>query len=164
MDIKKGLDYKEYLNSSLVEYKEKQLKIEKFIKLQKNVIKKLKTVKEKIDILIFAEIYCPDCREVMAVINEIKKYADINLYIFPRKENETEMTKLFGEAKIPTLVRLNENEKIIGEPFIEFSDEFKKKLEGKSLDEMKEEIYQYRRGKYNNLIVNEIMDKILFYR
>lgn len=161
MKIENGMNYEEYLDSSLEEYKEKQLKIEGFIELEDDTIEKLKNIKNERNILVFAETYCPDSREVMAVLNEMKKYVKINLYIFPRKDNEDELKKITGYAKIPTLIKLDKNKNITGDYFIEFPDKFRDILKNKTETEIKDKIHEFRRGKYNDLILEEIINKIL---
>ncbi|BDU49693.1 thioredoxin family protein [Haliovirga abyssi] len=160
MEIKNGMDYEGYLNSSLEEYKEKQIKVSNFIKLEEKIIEKLKEIKSEKNILVFAETYCPDSREVMAVLNEMKKYVKINLYIFPRKDNEDELKKITGYAKIPTLIKLDESKKITNNYFIEFPEKFRAILKNKSETEIKNKIHQFRRGEYNHLIVEEIINKM----
>ena len=71
-------NFDDYLNFSEIEDKEKQLKIMSKIKLSDDTVKKIKNISKKIDFLIFAEPYCPDCR---AFVPFMEKFSELNPHI-----------------------------------------------------------------------------------
>ena len=52
-------DYNGYLESDLLEYREKQEKIFEKIELKQENIKKIKAIQNTVNLVVFAEIYCP---------------------------------------------------------------------------------------------------------
>lgn len=158
-------DYNSYLDSDLLEYKEKQEKIFDKISLNQKNIKKIKGINKIVNLVIFAEIYCPDCRALIPFVEKIRNLnSHINISIFPRKGNEEYLIRHTGVAKIPTVLMedLKKGDEIFVPIFEEFPLEFKKKLEGIDSEEEKEQlIYNYRTGKNNEEIEEFLINKIL---
>lgn len=158
-------DYNGYLDSDLTEYKEKQERIYGKIILDKKNIKKIKSINKIVNLVVFAELYCPDCRALIPYIEKIRDLnPNINVSIFPRKGNETFMERHTGTAKIPTVLieDLKKGDEYFLPIFIEFPDEFKSELEKLEVEEEKEElIYNYRTGKRNDEIEEFLINKIL---
>ena len=66
-------DYLKYEDNG--EYSEKQLKIMDKITLSNETIKKINSIDKEINILVVAQVYCPDCR---AIIPFIEKFSELN--------------------------------------------------------------------------------------
>jgi len=157
-------NYEGYLNSDLLEYKVKQEKIFDKIELSLETQKKIKLIKNTVNIVIFAEIYCPDCRAVVPFLEKFSRLNNnFNINIFPREGNKSYISKHSKFSYIP-LVLLEDISK--GE------DEFVNILEGSlprimsKMDnsvskEREEAIYEFRTGKNNLELENYLIDKIL---
>ncbi len=158
-------DYNGYLESDLLEYKEKQEKIFSKIELSDNNIKKIKKIHNTVNLVVFAEVYCPDCRALVPYIEKIRSLNNkINVSIFPRKGNENYLTAHSKEGKIPTV--LMEDLKKGDEIFVPILEEFPEKIKSEILSLTNEEeksnfIYEYRTGHRNNEIENYLVEKIL---
>lgn len=157
-----GIDYDKYLNSKGVSEKEKSEKIYNDIVLTEEEVKEIEAVKEKVNILAFAEVWCPDC---IVSVPALKKLNDINSLIefsvVGREGNEEylEEYKEDNKAKIPTFLIMDEEFKVKG-AFIERPKSIKE-IE-KSGDQVKiiVEKRNYRAGKYINATIKEILDII----
>ena len=158
-------DYSGYLESDLLEYKEKQEKIFSKIELDDKNIKKIKKIHNTVNLVVFAEVYCPDCRALLPYIEKIRSLnSKINVSIFPRKGNENYLTAHSKEGKIPTVVM--EDLKKGDEIFVPILEEFPEKIKNEILsltdeDEKSKLIYEYRTGHRNNEIENYLVEKIL---
>lgn len=157
-------DYNGYLDADLLEYKEKQEKIFDKIILDKKNVKKIKSINKIVNLVVFAEVYCPDCRALIPYIEKIRTLNEnINVSIFPRKGNEAFMEKHTGVARIPTVLMedLKKGDEEFVSIFEEFPIDFKKELEALELEEDKEKfVYDYRTGKRNQEIEEFLMKKI----
>lgn len=158
-------DYNGYLDSDLLEYKEKQEEIFSKIELDKKSIKKIKGIKSIVNLVIFAEIYCPDSRALIPFIEKIRVLNNhINISIFPRKGNEAFMEHYSNTPKIPTI--LMEDLKKGDENFVMIFEEFpevtKVEIESKTdeADKIKL-IYDYRTGRRNSEIESILIEGIL---
>lgn len=158
-------DYISYLDSDLAEYKEKQEKIYEKIVLDKKNVKKIKSINKIVNLIVFAELYCPDCRALIPYVEKIKSLnSHINISIFPRKGNETFMERHTGTAKIPTVLieDLKKGDETFLPIFVEFPDQIRDELEAIETEEDRESyIYNYRTGKRNSEIEEFIVKKIL---
>ncbi|MCT4564549.1 MAG: thioredoxin family protein [Maledivibacter sp.] len=125
MDIKKlydsGIAYEEFMSHDDGAYQDKILEIYNNIEIDDTLLDRINSIHKEINVLVFAEIWCPDC-----VINlpALKKICDlnkhINMKIVSRKGNEEYLNdfKVDGKAKIPTFVFLDVDFKPVG-TFIE---------------------------------------------
>ena len=155
-------DYLKYEDNG--EYSEKQLKIMDKITLSNETIKKINSIDKEINILVVAQVYCPDCR---AIIPFIEKFSELNnkiKVIYSSRDESSELLKSkTGFTKIPTLF-YNDKEKL-NLFLMEFPNvvnlAFSK--EPNNYDEIK---YNFRIGKFNKEIENikifsvEIQEKI----
>jgi len=161
INLEEGIDFQQYLNSSKGEYKKEQLEIYNQVNLADNTKEVISKITEKIAIIIFAEIYCPDCRILLPYLEKMKELNNnICTYIFPRRGYEEIMEEYIGVARIPTILRFDNNNQLIGQ-FIEFPKVFKKRLEGIGEEKKKELIKGYRGGADNSLIEQEILEEII---
>lgn len=158
-------DYNSYLDSDLLEYKEKQEKIFEKISLSKENIEKIEGINKIVNLVIFAEIYCPDCRALIPFVEKIRNLnSHINISIFPRKGNEEYLIKHTGVARIPTVLMedLQKGDEIFVPIFEEFPSNIRKQLDYLEYPSEKEKlIYDYRTGKNNREIEDFLVKKIL---
>ena len=158
-------DYKSYLDSDLLEYKEKQEMIFEKISLNQNNIKKIKGINKIVNLVIFAEIYCPDCRALIPFVEKIRNLnSHINISIFPRKGNEEFLIKHTGIARIPTVLMedLKKGDEFFVPIFEEFPSNVREQLDLLEYPSEKEKLsYDYRTGKNNEEIEEFLVNKIL---
>lgn len=164
LKLEEAWDYNEYLISSLKEYHLKQDEIYEKISLTEEVIEKVKEIRINTNIIVFAEIYCPDSRIVLPLVEKMRQINDrLNVYIFPRAGNEKYMELHTEHSKIPSImvedIGLPEDELIL--IYEEFLPSFKKDLELSAETERGNLISKYRTGNYNNEIQNYLIHEIL---
>jgi hypothetical protein len=164
LKFEEAWDYNEYLISSLKEYHVKQSKIYDKISLDPDVINKIKELRINTNIIVFAEIHCPDSRVVIPILEKMRLENDkINLYIFPRTGNEKYMELHTENSKMPSImiedIGLGEDELVL--IYEEFLPSFKKTVESSEADKKEDLIYQYRTGSHNNEIQHFLIDEIL---
>lgn len=121
MDIyKSGISFSDFVNQDTYAYKEKTLQIYEKLEFNKSLIDKIKSVTKKINILICAEIWCPDCMINVPVIEKMRTYnTNIDLSIVGREGNEAFFVRENNDkVKIPTFIVYDENFRELGR-FIE---------------------------------------------
>lgn len=154
-----GKDYKSYLQGSKDEHRKIQESIFEKITLSEEGIKKIKEIDRKIKLLVFAEVYCPDCRVFIPFIEKIRaENENIKVEIVKRSGNEDEMEKKYGLTRIPSAVKIENGEKRV--IYEEFPETLKEKIKDKNGMEKIELITHYRMGKFNIEIEKELIEKI----
>ncbi len=113
----KGISFEEFMSLDDGAYIDKILDIYNNIQVNDELLSKIKSIHKKINVLVFAEIWCPDC-----VINipALKKISDLNkaieMKIVSREGNEEYLNeyKVDGKTKTPTFIFMDENFKVLG--------------------------------------------------
>lgn len=158
-------DYDSYLESDLAEYKEKQEKIFERINLHEDTVKKLEEINSIVNIVVFAEIYCPDCRALIPYLEKFaRKNEKININIFPRKGNEKYVERHSKESKIPLVLveDFQKGEEEFETIFEEVLPSVKKELdENKDILEKERIVYEFRTGKRNEELEKYLMERII---
>jgi len=142
---------------------EKLLKIYEQIQLDEEFINKIKLIHKNIYILVFAELWCPDC-----IINlpAIKKISEVNpnitFRILPRDgyEQYMEPYKIGGKPKIPTCVIFNDKFEEIG-AFIEYPKILRDIVNKGNQVEVIVAKRKYHKGEYVVDTIKEIFDLIM---
>ena len=152
--------FKEYLEfSNSIEYKEKQVEIFNKIILSDKSIQKLQSIDYPISLLIFSEPYCPDCRAVTPFFEKCAKVNDnIKIEYLSREENFSTLSQLNKDARIPSVFYFKNSSFHI---FISEFPNFIKKLMTEDPDMYDEIKYDFRTGKYNIQIEEEIINFIV---
>lgn len=166
MDIRKlydsGIAFEEFISQDDGSYKEKILEIYNSIEVDSDLLNKINSIHKDINVLVFAEIWCPDC-----VINlpALKKICDINssikMKIVPREGNEEylEDYKIDGKAKIPTFVFMDADFKVLG-AFVEITEIIKEIVaKGNQVDIIVAK-RKYRKGEFTNETIKDILEII----
>ncbi len=158
-------DYTGYLNSDLAEYRIKQEKIYNKIELKKENIEKIKNIKSIINVVVFAEIYCSDCRALVPFVEKISRLNErINLNIFPREGNEKYLEIHSEASKIPLVLveDIQKGEDEFVNIFEERLPSVNEKLEEIESDSEKDElIYKWRTGKFNEELEKYLVKRIM---
>lgn len=163
MDINKlfnsGISFEEFMSHDDGAYIDKMLDIYNNIEADDEILAKINSIHRKIKVLVFAEIWCPDC-----VINvpALKKICDINenikMKIVSREGNEEYLNdyKIDGKVKIPTFLFMDEDFKGIG-TFIEIPDLVKKIVaKGNQVDIIVAK-RKYRKGEFTKETIKDIL-------
>lgn len=160
--FKNGISFTELLNKSDEPYRNKCEEIMNNIKIDESIINKIKSITKKINILAFAELWCPDCQINLPAIYTISENNNnVEFKIVPREGNENlmERYKLDGKVKIPTLVIMDEDFNEIGY-FIEVPNIVRDVVNRGNQVEIIVTKREYRNGKYITNTIEEVLDII----
>lgn len=158
----KGVDFQEFISQDNDTNGQTVVDIYNSIRLDDDLIKSIKSIDKKINILGFAEIWCPDCIINVPAINKaIENNSNFDLKIVPREGNETcmEKYKLDGKIRIPTFVVLDDNFNELG-VFVETPMTFKKVIKNSNEPEMIVAKRKYKKGDYILDTIEEVLQII----
>ena len=157
MDLSQGLSFNEYLRKSTEEQRKAQEEMYERVQLSESAKEAVKQINEPINIMFFSEGYCPDCIVAMPFIKRVaEENKNINVKIFPRKGNEENLEGFVGTARIPTILVFNKDMEPKG-AYVEFPKVLIEQMARLSIEEQKSLISEYRQGKYNKLIEEELL-------
>lgn len=166
MDIKglyeSGISYNEFIKQENGDYEDKITSIYDSINVEDTLEKKIKSIEGQYKILVFGELWCPDC-----VINvpALKKITELNenieMSIVSRKGNEEylEDFTINGKAKIPTFLIYDEKFGYKNN-FIEQPTIIKNIMQKGDQVEIIVSKRKYRKGEYCIDTLKEIIDKL----
>lgn len=160
--FKSGTSFEGFLNKDKDIDRQKTLEIYNNISLEEDLIQKIKEIDEPIFILVFAEIWCPDCMINVPALQKIKDInSNIEISILPREGNESyiEAYKIGGKAKIPTFIILDANYKEKG-AFIENPKTVKDIVDKGNEVEITVAKRKYKKGEYITDTILEVLDII----
>lgn len=160
---KKGVTFDEFVNQDTDAYKEKTLQILEKIDFNEEQKKKIKLIDKKINVLICAEMWCPDCMINVPVIEKMKLLNDnINISIVGKEGNEEVFKKYAPEEniKIPTFVFHDENFEEMGS-IVEYPKKIAQILSDGNQARRIVAMRKYRKGEYANETLNDILDILL---
>lgn len=151
-------DFKNYLEYSEQEHKEKQLKIMDKITISEDTADQIKKINKKLEFLIFAEPYCPDCRSFVPFM---EKFAEINPNIkvdyLSRTNNMELLSSLSKEARIPSMFYHIKDKYYIA--YLELPKFVWDRInKGEDSNELR---YNYRTGVYNKELEKELLEIVL---
>lgn len=147
------LSYEEYIKNATIEDREFIDTVDKKNNVSRDIAEKIKSIKKSVDLLVFAEAYCKDCAVVLSFLSKMEKLNEnINIKILPRKGNENILKEYNKDQRIPTIINLTDNKKSI---FSEFPSIVKKEILN-NISEKNKIISEFRSGKYNDYVQNEL--------
>ncbi|WP_069651033.1 thioredoxin family protein [Caloranaerobacter ferrireducens] len=159
----KGVSFDEFVNKDKDTYREKTLEILNKIKLNDDLINKVKSIDKKIKVLVCAEIWCPDCMINVPVLEKIRQYNDnIDISIVEKDGNEDFFIKYSEEdrVKIPTFVFFDENFKELGS-FVEHPKKIKDIISKGNQPNIIVAMRKYRKGEYAEETLKDILEILL---
>ncbi|AMD95067.1 thioredoxin family protein [Leptotrichia sp. oral taxon 847] len=155
--------FEDYLKFGVTEEQEdkKQLRIIEKVQLSEKTKKVIESIDKVIEIVAVAQVYCPDCR---AAITFLKKFSDLNDKIKVDYRNRETGAEFFpnlkeGESiKIPSLfVKKGKNYELF---WNEFPKAVREEMD-KNPDDFENLKYNYRIGKFNEKIEEELVKYFL---
>ena len=142
--------FEDYLKYEVTEEQEdkKQLRIIEKVQLSEKTVKAIKNIEKEIEIVAIAQVYCPDCR---AAVTFLKKFSDLNDKIKIDYRNRKTGAEFFPNLKEGEKYELfwNEFPKVVREEMEKNPDNF---------EDLK---YNYRIGKFNDKIEEELVKYFL---
>ncbi|MTI48417.1 thioredoxin family protein [Sporosalibacterium faouarense] len=167
MDInglfKTGVSFDEFVNQDTDAYKEKTLQILDKIDFTEEEEEKIKSIDENINVLICAEMWCPDCMINVPVIEKMRLLNDfINISIVEKEGNEEFFKKYSPEenVKIPTFVFYDSEFNEIGS-IVEHPRQVKQILSENNQPKRIVAMRKYRKGEYASYTLNDVLEIIL---
>lgn len=160
IDLSLGLNFEGYLNKNNEEERNKLLSSYERTVLSKEIIEHVKTIDKKVNIVVFSEGYCPDCIVTLPFIKRMKELNDnLKVYYFGMKGNKELLEEYTGTARIPTVMTFTEDMEPKG-AYVEVPKVIAEKMAKVPSDKQKELVLEYRQGKYNDLIEQELLEII----
>ena len=158
IDFEKGYSLEEYFTKGYEEERDRQRRACERTVYSEAFEDAVKKVKKTVMLAAFAEIYCPDTVVVMPFV---KRMTDLNplvrLGVFERDPYMKEMEAMTGTARIPTLLFFDEEMNLRGK-YVELPDGLKDKMKDADPGERSAMGLDYRRGKYNALIQEQLAE------
>lgn len=157
LNLDKGLSFEQYIKKGNDLQTEALLNVYKGTKLSSSTKEKLNDLNQVVNVVVFSESYCPDCTVTVPFVKRIQEQNDnIKLFFFDRKGNEEIMEELTGDARIPTVVTFTEDMEPKG-AYVEIPKAVLERLVEIGHEKQNELIQQYRSGKYNTYIEEDLV-------
>lgn len=159
LNFNKGISYEEYISSATDEEYQIIQRYEKQCKLFEKGIEEILCVDNVINVAVFSITRCQDAATAIPFLMKLSDLNNkINIKFFYREGNEELLYDLSGEKRIPTMLVLNEENKVIRK-FIEFPQYVDELIQKNPAD--KENIVKdYRSGKYNRYLQEDLIKLI----
>lgn len=155
-----GISFEKFVNLDDDSYMEKTLKIYKNINIDKDLVKRVKNINEEINVLICAEMWCPDCMINVPVVEKMRQInKNIKLSILEKDSNEEYFRQYNSDenVKIPTFVFFDSNFNVIGS-FVERPN-YVKKIQNSDNQPLKiVTMRKYKKGEYTNETLKDILN------
>ena len=161
INLSNGLTFEQYLEKSKKEYGDIQIEAYNSTNLSLNTKKSLQNSTSTVNVAVFSEGYCPDCIVTLPFIKRMAEVnKNINLYFFPKTGYESFLEEFTGEARIPTIITFDCEMNPKG-AYVEFPKQLLEKMIPLKIEEKKDLVNDYRQGKYNSIIEEELLGIIL---
>lgn len=161
IDLTKSSTFEEYLEQSKENYGDVQLKAYNSTNLSLVTKESLKNLTSAIHVAIFSEGYCPDCIVTLPFIKRMaEENKNINLYCFPKDGYVEFLEEYTGDSRIPTIITFD-NEMNPKGAYVEFPKELLDMMGSLKIEEKKNMVNDYRQGKYNSIIEQELLDILI---
>lgn len=160
INLSDALDFQGYLGKNKDDEREKLILAYEKTQLSKETVDAVKAIDTKVNIVVFSEGYCPDC---IVTLPFVKRMQDINenlkVYYYGMQGNKELLEEYTGTSRIPTVMTFTEDMEPKG-AYIEVPKIISEKMARVPSEKQKELVQEYRQGKYNDLIEQELLDII----
>ena len=161
IDLSKGSTFEEYLEQSKLKYGDIQLTTYNSTNLSSSTKGVLQNLTSTVNVEVFSEGYCPDCIVTLPFTKRMaEENKNIKLYFFPKTGYEGFLEECTGDTRIPTIITFDEEMNPKG-AYVEFPKKLIGKMIPLKIEEKKALVDDYRQGKYNSIIEEELLDILL---
>ncbi|MBZ9685118.1 thioredoxin family protein [Clostridium estertheticum] len=161
INLSNGITFEEYLEKSKLDYGDIQLITYNSTTLSSGTKESLRDLTSIVNVAVFSEGYCPDCIVTLPFIKRMaQENKKINVYCFPKSGYENFLEEYTGATRIPTIITFDSEMNPKG-AYVEFPKELFEKMIPLKIEEKKILVNDYRLGKYNSIIEQELLDIIL---
>lgn len=158
IDLTKGLTFEQYLNKNSESERNKVLEAYEKTELSKEAIETVKSINNKVNVVVFSEGYCPDCVVTLPFIKRMENLNEnIKVYLFGMDGNRELLEEYTGTARIPTVMTFTESMEPKG-AYIEVPKVIAEKMAKLTSEKQRELVIEYREGKHNKLVEQELLD------
>jgi thiol-disulfide isomerase/thioredoxin len=160
IDLSKALDFDGYLNKNNEE--ERQNLVEAYEKtvLSNKIVDAVKAIDKEVNIVVFSEGYCPDCIVTLPFVKRMQNLNEnLKVYYLGMKGNKELLEEYTGTSRIPTVMTFTKDMEPKG-VYIEVPKVIAEKMAQMPSDKQRELVIEYRQGKYNELIEEELLEII----
>jgi thiol-disulfide isomerase/thioredoxin len=160
IDLSKTLDFDGYLNKNNEE--ERQNLVEAYEKtvLSNKIVDAVKAIDKEVNIVVFSEGYCPDCIVTLPFVKRMQNLNEnLKVYYLGMKGNKELLEEYTGTSRIPTVMTFTKDMEPKG-VYIEVPKVIAEKMAKMPSDKQRELVIEYRQGKYNELIEEELLEII----
>lgn len=159
--LPEGLTFEQYIQKTSEEQRIAQERAYIKTVLSGEVCEKVKGMKSNVNVIAFSEGYCPDCIVTLPFLKKMEELnSNIKVRILPMKGNEEMLKEFVGTTRIPTVLAFDSNMEPKG-AYVEFPQVLSEMMVKLNIEERKELIKEYREGKYNHLIEEQLSNIIL---
>lgn len=156
----KLMNYEEYINRA----KEEELIFINELydqgQLLENGLREIINIDRPVKLLVITSTMCRDSATIIPFLIKLSQFnQNISVNFLLKKENEDLLNKLCGELNVPAIMVLDSDNSVIRK-FIEFPKGVKEILIKNSTEKTKELIEEMRKGKYNELIQEDLIKLI----
>ena len=156
IDFTKGYSFDEYLEKGYEEERDRQRRACSRAVFSQAFEDAVRSVNRPLKLAAFAEIYCPDSVVTMSFVRRMTELnPKIELAVFPRSPFEKELEALTGSSRIPTLLFFDD-EMLLKGSYVELPKALKEEMRDLDAGERSALTLDYRRGKYNEMIQEEL--------
>lgn len=160
LNLKDGFNFKQYYSRGTEEQKKAQKLAYENTMLSEDTINVLNNLDSEINVIIFSENYCPDCRVTLPFIEKMQEINNnIKVYIFSRIGNEELMESCTPDPRVPTVMTFDKRMESKG-IYIEMPEKVRDMLINSTVLEKRRIIMDYRIGKFNNIIQEQLLQII----
>ena len=161
INLLNGTTFEQYLENSKLKYGDVQLTAYNSTNLSLGTKNSLQNLTSTVNIAVFSEGFCPDCIVTLPFLKSMaEENKNINLYCFPKTGYESFLEEFTGDARIPTVITFDGEMNPKG-AYVEFPKKLLEKMISLKIEEKKNLVNDYREGKYNSLIEEELLDILL---
>lgn len=152
-----GIDLDEYMESGDKAIRESMINKYENMYINGRRTRAIEAVSRKINMLIFADMNCPDCAVVLPIIEKMASLNENIAYkIVKMTDYKDKMEDLFGESRVPTIVIMDEQFRMIG-LYIEFTKNLRNLQRTMDKNEFKKIIERFRSGEFDKYVVDDIL-------
>lgn len=152
-----GKSFDEFVNQDTSVYKDNTLQILDNIHFNPELIERVKNIDKPINILVCAEIWCPDCMINVPVVEKMRQYNEnIKIAIVSREGNEIFIGKENKNVRIPTFIVMDDEYEELGR-FIEYPKTVYNAIKSANQPNIIVTRRKYKKGEYTKDTLEDVL-------